>query len=219
MWMTRVITVSSRVIHIYDAVTTAIVGELSTDAPVILLRVSDDGSMLAAITNGDTASTLWSLKNLNKIATFEKGGTMLNARFDAGSRRIVIANGMGRASLWDASSGALIQSFVGSPQALFDAVLDPTGTMVVTAGADGILRFWDVESGRQMWSLKAHRSFAASVHYEGEHVVSRGWNGDLTVYDLPQHAPDDAQIERVLRCSSKRFDEGKGAVVEQKPCP
>jgi WD40 repeat protein len=216
---TRVITVTTRVMHIYEVATGALLGEMSADAPLLSVRISEDGFTLLAITNGETAPTLWNLKTLNKIAAFDAGGRVLNARFDRGSKRIVIASGEGRASLWDASSGAPIQTFVGSPQALFDAVLDPTGTMVVTSGADGVLRFWDVDSGQQMWTLKAHRSFAASVHYERDRIVSRGWNGDLVVFDVPTHAPEEALIDRVLRCSSKRFDEQKGAVVEQKSCP
>jgi hypothetical protein len=64
-------------------------------------------------------------------------------------------------SLWDGSTGQPRQVYQGSMRPLADATLTSDG-LVMAGDADGLLRFWDRDSGRQLWSLHALTSLIGS---------------------------------------------------------
>jgi WD40 repeat protein len=69
--------------------------------------------------------------------------------------------------------------------------------MVVAGDGDGLLRFWDVPSGRLLWTVLAHKSHVVGIHFEGADLVTRGFAGDIAHWELPI-------AERVIeRASSK----------------
>ena len=73
-----------------------------------------------------------------------------------------------------------------------DATLAPDGSLIVAGSSDGFLRFWDVERGRLLWTMQAHKSYIVGVHYEGNDLVTRGFAGDVARWTLP---PSEAIIE------------------------
>jgi WD40 repeat protein len=50
---------------------------------------------------------------------------------------------------------------------------------------DGLLRFWDLASGRLLWALQAHTSPVIGVHLEGGDIVTRALTGELSRWTLP----------------------------------
>jgi hypothetical protein len=58
--------------------------------------------------------------------------------------------------------------------------------MVIAGGADGVLRFWDAPSGRLLWALAADKSWLVGVHVEGDDIIARGFNGELSRWTLPK---------------------------------
>ncbi|HEX8106616.1 MAG TPA: hypothetical protein VF516_02760 [Kofleriaceae bacterium] len=94
---------------------------------------------------------------------------------------------------WRLSTAALVldvgvrrplQTYRGSSRFLAD-VTRMDGGLVVAGGADGMLRFWDRDSGYLLWALPAHRSKIYGVHAEGDNLVIRGITGELTRWTLP----------------------------------
>jgi WD40 repeat protein len=63
---------------------------------------------------------------------------------------------------------------------------DPTGSVVVAGGGDGLLRFWDASSGKLLWTLPAHKSHVIGIHFEGDDLVTRGFGGDVARWTLPK---------------------------------
>ena len=57
--------------------------------------------------------------------------------------------------------------------------------MVIAGGGDGLLRFWDATSGRQLWKLQAHSSNVIGIHFEGDDIVTRSFAGDVSRWRLP----------------------------------
>jgi hypothetical protein len=49
--------------------------------------------------------------------------------------------------------------------------------MLVAGGADGVLQFWDVESGDLIWTPQVHRSHVVGVQLDGESILTRGFGG------------------------------------------
>jgi WD40 repeat protein len=58
--------------------------------------------------------------------------------------------------------------------------------MVVAGGSDRLLRFWDVSSGRPLWTMPAHRSRVVGIHVDGDDIVTRGVSGDISRWTLPK---------------------------------
>lgn len=100
---------------------------------------------------------------------------------------------------------------------MLDATVDPSGSMIVGAGGDGVLRFWDMTSGALIWALPAHRTLIAGIHFEGLDVVTRSFTGELARVHLTGEVSLPA-VDRLVRCLPLRLDEDRGILVEQAPC-
>lgn len=92
--------------------------------------------------------------------------------------------------------------------------MSPDDTMIVTAGGGGTLRFWDTASGSLMWTHRAHKSSIIGIHFEGADLVTRGFTGELSRWELPKLA-SPAVLEQLLRSVPLRFDPQTGRLVEQ----
>jgi len=82
------------------------------------------------------------------------------------------------------SSGARLVEHSGSTRLLADAALSPGGDFVIGGGADGRLRFWDVVTGRSLWTTPAYIGALVSIRYEGEDIVTRGVGGGVACWRL-----------------------------------
>jgi hypothetical protein len=58
--------------------------------------------------------------------------------------------------------------------------------VVVAGDAAGLLWFWDAASGAKLWTLPAHKSIVIGVHLEGDDIVTRGFTGEVSRWQLPQ---------------------------------
>jgi hypothetical protein len=71
-----------------------------------------------------------------------------------------------------------------------------------------------------LWTLRAHKSLINTVHFEGSALLTRGFTGEITRWDLPApSAPGTslARFERLVRCGPLRFDATTSRLVTQPP--
>jgi WD40 repeat protein len=161
---------------------------------------------------------LWDLAEDHMIARLEGHKVQVfAARFVRGDHEILTAGGDGVARRWDAETGRLLRAYLGSSVFLLDAALDPDGSRVITAGGDGLLRFWDMHSGTLIGTLQAHRSPVSGIHFNGNELLTRGFNGELSRWQFPKDVSASV-IDELIRCLPLRFDETTGSLVEQAPC-
>jgi WD40 repeat protein/serine/threonine protein kinase len=111
-------------------------------------------------------------------------GKVVSARWIS-QGRIITASADGTARVWDGATGTLLQTYQGWSGLLADAVLAPDG-LVIAGSADGSLRFWDATSGAKLWMLAVHKSPVIGVHLEGVDIVTRGFDGEVSRWALPQ---------------------------------
>ena len=179
---------AQRRLRIYDA-NGKTIADLELAARVLVLRSSPDSRHVITLPRfaGKVAPPeLWDVEHHRAITTLDDlgQGRVFSARFVAGDR-IVTACGDGKTRLWDGATGTLRQRFTGGSRFMADATLSPDGSLVVGGDGDGVLRFWDAVSGRPVWTMAAHRSFAIGIRMEGSDIVTRGFSGDIARWTLP----------------------------------
>jgi WD40 repeat protein len=182
-------------LRFYDPDRNTLIVDLETPTRVRVLRLSPDGIRLITIPRyADKVAPplLWDLEHYRRIARLEgHTGGAFSARFTASG--IVTVGGDGAARLWGRDTGRLLETYRSTSLFLADAVIDPDRSMVIASGSDGLLWFWDLPTGRPLWTLQAHRSHAIGIHVEGSALVTRGFGGDISRWMLPR--PERVIIE------------------------
>jgi WD40 repeat protein len=208
-------------LHVYDVRTGASIAELVAPMPYLMFRPSSDGRRLLGFPAGGASSlAVLDMAHDRLIAQLPHEGRLFSARFLDHDRRIVTASSDGSARIWDAETGELQKTYNDRSTFLMDAVVNPAGTMLVTGGGDGKLRFWDLASGRLMWSLQAHRGPVNAIRFDGDDLVTRGFDGDLARWRIPAVPPPPEfvrGIDRVLSCLPVQFDGRSGDLIDQVP--
>ncbi|HET9621211.1 MAG TPA: WD40 repeat domain-containing protein, partial [Kofleriaceae bacterium] len=179
-------------------------------------RLSSNGRRMLIIPSfakqSNAQPILWDLVNNRVVSRLDSHKNKIVAgRFTQGDREVITTGGDGVARRWNAETGALLKAYSDSPGLQLDATMSPNGLLVITAGSDGLLRFFDVANGRLLWSLRAH-SRVNGLHFEGDQLVTRGFDGDLARWEIPKQAAAPGQA---VRCLPLRFDEGPASFLEQ----
>jgi WD40 repeat protein len=205
---------------VYDPNHATVVAELALPIRARSFRMSSDGRrMLVVPTDTKPAPpVLWDLEHQQLIARLEGHvGQVFTARFVGNDSQILTGGSDGIARLWDSVTGEPKGAYFGSHEYLLDAILDPTGTMVITAGGDGVLRFFDAASRDLIWKLRTHKTAITGLHFEGNYIVTRGFTGEVSRWELPA-LPSSPAIGDLLRCLPLKFDEATGSLAAQIPC-
>jgi WD40 repeat protein len=158
------------------------------ELPVRVMSLRREGARLVALPSylADATPPLVVDVDQPRVVARLEGhtGQVTSARWIS-QGRIMTAGVDGTARVWDGATGTLLQTFQGSAGILRDAILTPDG-LVIGGDADGSLRFWDAASGAKLWTLPAHKSAVIGVHLEGVDLMTRGFDGELSRWRLPQ---------------------------------
>ena len=79
-----------------------------------------------------------------------------NAVFSPDGSRVLTASLDHTARLWDARTGAALETLSGHRDKVLSAVFSPDGSRVVTASADHTARLWDATTGAALATLSGH---------------------------------------------------------------
>ena len=65
----------------------------------------------------------------------------------------------------------------------------PDSKWIASAGADGVVRVWDIATAEEVFALTGHRQAVNSVVFspDGKRLASGGWDGILRIWDTTTH--------------------------------
>ncbi len=177
-------------LRLYAPDRAAVVADLEIPARVRLLRPSRDGLRLVTIpsyTGKPVPPLLWDLERYQLVAQLDGHlGRVFSARYVDGGHTIITVGADGVARLWSGETGQLLSTYRSQSLFLADAVVASDGSMVIAGGSDGVLWFWDRATARPLWTLQAHSTDVVGIHLEGTSIVTRGFAGDVSQWNLPK---------------------------------
>jgi len=116
------------------------------------------------------------------------------AAIDPRGHVAALGDGEGRIALVDIASGQARRTIDGPKAPIQGLMFNPPGTRLISAGADGILRVWDVETGKALVQLVSTQSGWSAIDLDGRFDGSEGgladvrWRVDQAAVPLDQLA-------------------------------
>jgi WD40 repeat protein len=166
---------------------------------VLSVAFSPDGRHAASGSLQDQTIRVWEVETGKEVKRLE--GTLVafspNGRFLLSAGQI---QGPFHLHLWDSETGKEIRPFIGHTHAICSVAFSPDGHRVLSGGADGTIRLWEVATGKelhrfekfQVWLPVEGRniSFVYAVFApDGHYAVSGGIDGIVRLWRLPDPSP------------------------------
>jgi WD40 repeat protein len=87
--------------------------------------------------------------------------------------------------LWDAVTGATLQTLEGHLNSVYSVAFSPDGKQVVSGSVDRTVRLWDAVTGTALQTLKGHSDSVKSVAFspDGKQIVSGSWDRTVRLWD------------------------------------
>ncbi|WP_213456637.1 NB-ARC domain-containing protein [Rhizomonospora bruguierae] len=171
------------------------------------LRTWDGVSAGRLAVLGDGTITAWSaaFADSGRLALLGRSNGVIEVRESASSDLVrTLQSGTGR--VWSIAAGAnYVAAACGdgtvrvlaldgqrslelneNEQRTWAVAVDRTDARVAAASSDGVVRVWDLRSGRMMWDRKAHSGRIRSIAFDatGDHLVTGGGEGTVCVWQI-----------------------------------
>jgi len=158
--------------------------------PARAARMRPDGQAVA-IGNVDGTVTLWSLPD-GRTIRLSSGGppAFCSFAFSSDSRRLAVTSNLEMLKIFDAESGALLESFAGEAATPEWQEFSPDGSRFISPGSDGTVRVWESTSTPQMRVLSGHDGYVGSVAFspDGKQLITACEDGALRFWNTSDGA-------------------------------
>jgi WD40 repeat protein len=171
-----------------------------------MMDFSPDGTKLAISRAGDATNTasVWDVATGMRLFGLARSANQIG--FTADGRRLYTATSGGRADVWDAATGALLLTLGGHGRVVTAAAansdcmqaepMDLCGTRLVTSGADGKIKVWDITpGGRGEGLVLPGRDFAVADDWSQVTTYKDGPDGEtiLSSWEVPSWSLDELE--------------------------
>ncbi|MEM0925417.1 MAG: c-type cytochrome domain-containing protein, partial [Planctomycetota bacterium] len=163
----------------------------TSEAPLPLTAIaqSHDGMLRADASFGEIELRSRAGKAI-RVADEEPGKVNAIA-FSPDDRSLAAAGGLtgayGRVTLYDASSGLLLQEFLSKGDAFYAVAFHPNKPLLAAAGYDRVIRIWDTSDGEQVAKLKGHNGpiFDLAFSPSGNVLASACADETVKLWSIP----------------------------------
>ena len=110
------------------------------------------------------------------------------------------SDGRGVVCLWDAATGKKVATFERHQGFVAGLVFRPDGKELVSMGATGEVKVWNLAAGKERATLVGHKTGEClAFHPDGQTIVSAGEDGNVRRWDAAT-----AKLKESLTCTSQR---------------
>ena len=166
-------------VRVWDASTWAVVADLEAHRGYCYAAVFSPDGLRLATAGLDGAVIVWTPGVWARERTLRVGGEPVTSlAFGAGGR--LVGGGPSGAWTWDRDGEE--RPLAGHP--LGAAAVAARGARAATAGYDGAIRLWDLETGKLLRAFEGHAggAFAVAFHPRGRGLVSAGADGTIRAW-------------------------------------
>jgi WD40 repeat protein/transcriptional regulator with XRE-family HTH domain len=153
------------------------------------LAWSPDGTYLASC-GDDGTICLWHASDGKLLQTLQEHSARVSTVAWSPDGIWLASGGGGRHGgelfLWQAGNRKRVHTFEGQPHAVTAVVWNTLGDQLVSGDNDGMLRWWQVQSGQCLALQKAHQSMihALKISPDGQLLASCSEDGTIKVWNL-----------------------------------
>ncbi len=92
-------------------------------------------------------------------------------------------------SIWDVRQGGLVRTLEGHSGFIWGVDWSLEQDILVSAAADGTVRWWNREQGLNLATVQAHDAWARAIQVspDGKTVASCGEDGVIKLWDMQRH--------------------------------
>ena len=196
----KIVTTSSTddIVRIWDVESGMELQTLRGHKKLVVSAVFSPDEKRIVTASADKTAQIWDVESGKVLQTFRGHGDDVNsAAFSPDGKKIITASKDGTARLWDAESGQELHKWEFPPLKGNLKVLHPTnsvkcatfsldGKKIVTGNVDRIIRIWDVESGKELQTLRGHGGNVNSIVFspDGKKIVTASSDCTARIWTL-----------------------------------
>lgn len=176
---------ADRTVRIWSVASGRRIGEIrGYRTQVRAVSFSRDGERIASATlDGEIAVATADGGARRVVTRLGRDDFARSIDFGADDRTLAIGTDGGRVALVRLSDGAVRELSSDSAAAIFAVGFDSDARRVISAGADGFARIWNVAGGRPLELAHGRRVLAASFSPDGARVATAGSSGVVGLWD------------------------------------
>jgi WD40 repeat protein len=179
-----------RTIRVWDVNTRKLLHTIENHADAVCgLAFSSDGQRLFSASRDKTAK-VWDFAKKATVATFAGHQNMVYDVLDEQGGRTGLSVGEdGQLRIWRTEGNPQQMQLRAVPAHVRGAakiVRHPGQTRVATAGADGVVRLWNLPNGNPQQKLVGHTDWVYALTFspDGNLLASGAWNGEIRLWNV-----------------------------------
>jgi WD40 repeat protein len=177
-------------VRIWDAEQWAAVRDIDLAVGVEFLRLTPDGAGLVLVTEGKGGKKVCLYDTNTRTMTWEHPPRVVpyvvQPTFSVDSKQLLVPSAFGVIA-YDAATGAQVYQFTGHFANVHCVAVHPGGRRAATGAADGTIKLWDIPSGQDLLTLKAHAGPVTFLEFtkDGNQLISAGADNRVRWWDAP----------------------------------